>query len=336
MIVGVDIGGANLKFAAVDPKSNNEACHSCFFPMWTDANRLADVLVAELSSFGKIDAFAITMTGEMADCFIDRHLGVQQIAEACRLAATKAGVDRFGFYRSDGRFTRLTESKKETDSVASANWHASATWLASKFSVDHGILVDIGSTTTDLIPINNREVSTPSKTDHDRLCEGALAYVGCGRTPVCSLVSSLLIDGKWCPVMNEVFATIDDALVVLEMTSPDAEDLQSADGQPRTVPFAANRIARMVGLDRSSVSVDVAKQLSEQIVDAAKARIKQSFHAVDQGGTIILGGHGDALFDPPSGRGIIRLTDRFSEPASRCLPALAVAHLFQNNRYALL
>jgi probable H4MPT-linked C1 transfer pathway protein len=332
MIVGIDIGGANIKFAAVEALSKNEICRSRFFPMWTDAVRLADVLQDELSKFESIDALAITMTGEMADCFDDRHQGVNQIAEACRYAANKLGIENMGFYRSDGAFTTLREPTIEADSVASANWHASASWVASGFSIENGILVDVGSTTTDFIPIKNSKVSTAAKTDHERLCEGSLVYLGCGRTPVCSIVSTLRIDGNACPVMNEVFSTIDDALIILGKTPPDSDDTKSADGKPRTLPWAANRIARMIGLDRTSVSLEIAKQLSIQIVDAAKSRINESFSLIDQGGTIILSGHGEMLFEPPRTRKVVRLPDVLNQQASRCLPALAVAHLYQGHQ----
>ena len=297
--------------------------------MWTDVERLAEVLQAEFASFGQVDALAITMTGEMADCFIDRHEGVVEIAEACRVSSQGAGIKRIGFYGSGGGFLSFEEIELHVDLVASANWHASASWLASELSIENGVVIDIGSTTTDLIPIMNAKVSTKAKTDHDRLRDGSLVYVGCGRTPVCSLVSSLLIDGESCSVMNEVFATIDDALMVLGMTLPDENDTQSADGQPRTVPMAANRIARMVGLDRKSVSPKVVKQLAFQVVDAAKKRIAESFQSVDHGGTIIMGGHCDALFELPRERQVIRIVDRLGVQQSRCLPALAVARLFE-------
>ena len=309
MILGVDIGGANLKFAAIDRVRGIETCHSRFFPMWTDARRLAEVLLAEFVSFGPIDALAITMTGEMADCFIDRHDGVGQIAEACRVSSQSFGIERMGFYGSNGRFLDQNEVGDHVDSVASANWHASASWLASELFIENGILIDIGSTTTDLIPVAKGEVLTKAKTDHDRLCEGSLVYLGCGRTPVCSLVTSLRIDEIDCPVMNEVFATIDDALIVLGETSPDAIDTQSADGQPRTVLMAENRIARMVGLDRKSVSKKIANQLAHQVVDAAKKQIAKSFEIVDCGGTIVMSGHCDALFKLPGDRNVIRIAD---------------------------
>lgn len=292
--------------------------------------RLADVLQAEFADIGTAEALAVTMTGEMADCFIDRHEGVRQIAEACRLSSSKCGIGRTGFYGSHGQFLDFDEVENKADFVASANWHASASWLASEFAIDEGIMIDIGSTTTDLIPIKDAEVWTNAKTDHQRLCEGSLTYVGCGRTPVCSLVSSLRINGKDCLVMNEVFATIDDAMIVLGMTPPDATDLQSADGQPRTPSMAANRIARMVGLDRKFVSMEIAEQLAIQVINAAKNQIKESFRLIDRGGTIILGGHCDALLDLPRGRTVIRLSERFDAQHSRCLPALAVARLFES------
>ena len=61
-------------------------------------------------------------------------------------------------------------------------------------------------------------VATAAMTDHDRLLEGSLIYVGCRRTPVCALVDRLEFRGSASRVMNELFATIDDARLVLGAT----------------------------------------------------------------------------------------------------------------------
>jgi probable H4MPT-linked C1 transfer pathway protein len=327
MIVGIDIGGANLKFAALDSIRGNATSRSLYFPMWTDADALSQTLQAELLQLGRASALAVTMTGEMADCFLDREEGVRYIANAIQQTASRLGIDPLVFYSADGQFHDFQEVMQLGLPIASANWHATASWAATEFQLQEGILIDIGSTTTDLIPIKNASVATGAKTDHDRLIEGSLIYVGCGRTPVCSLVASLRFGGRTCLVMNEVFATIDDAMLVLGKTPPDENDLRTADGQPRTRAMAANRIARMVGLDRKSVSIDGACELAQQIVDAAKWRIQQSFASIDNGGTILMGGHGDALFDVPDNRQIHRFTHLFDAETSRCLPAYCVARL---------
>ena len=53
--------------------------------------------------------------------------------------------------------------------MASANWHALATF-AVRYALTHGgLLIDIGSTTTDIISIERGQVIAAGLTDPDRL-----------------------------------------------------------------------------------------------------------------------------------------------------------------------
>ena len=94
----------------------------------------------------------------------------------------------------------------------------------------------------------------PRSIDHDRLRRARLSTSGVGRTPVCALVDDLRLREQICRVMNEVFATIDDARLVLGIVPEEPDDSDTADGMPRTETTAANRLARMIGLDRRTVS----------------------------------------------------------------------------------
>jgi probable H4MPT-linked C1 transfer pathway protein len=352
MIVGIDIGGANLKFAGLPaihdrqerskPSLDHVNAWSLSFPMWTDADRLSDVLRSELIRFKQqtpqgnhqtsaIDAIAITMTGEMADCFLDRREGVSRIATAVRVVCESLNIARCGFYGSPGEFFQIQHVQQHFDSIASANWHAAASWVARHFDVDAGVLVDVGSTTTDLVPLRNRQVATAARTDHDRLCEGSLVYVGCDRTPVCSLISTLSVGDRTCQVINEVFATMADVLVLLDFIDEDANCTATADGQPQTKPACANRISRMVGLDRASASMELAIDLAKQVFQAAVNHIHFGLEKVDVDGPVFLSGHGAGLVPLSADRQIIDLEKLLGTECSRCMPAYAVACLFQDS-----
>ncbi len=263
-IVGVDIGGANLKYAAT-----NRVAVSRAFPLWRQPKQLVDALAEDLGRMNKIDALAVTMTGELADCFVDRAIGVDHIVSHTCQAAAQLGVDQVGFYGIDGRFRDADQARHHVDLVAAANWHALASFVAGEIMSD-GTLIDIGSTTTDIIPIADRRVATAATSDYDRLAEGSLVYVGCRRTPVCALVDRLRFRDREVSVMNEVFATIDDARIVLGTVPEDAEDNDTADGMPRTREFAANRLSRMIGLDRRTVSAVDARELARDVVLSAQ------------------------------------------------------------------
>ena len=199
------------------------------------------------------------------------------------------------------------------DASTSASWDPAA--------------IDIGSTTTDIIPITQRRVATTALTDHDRLCEHSLVYVGCKRTPVCSLVDILEYRGITTPVMNEQFATIDDALLLLGITVADEHDSDSADGHPRTRPFAANRLARMIGLDRRTVNEADAQAMAQQVVAAATQRIGMAINHFKHPIPWVLSGHGMSLVPIPTGHATLKLADQLGHEVARCAPAYAVSRL---------
>ena len=327
-VVGVDIGGANLKFAlARDSAAITPQTYSTPFAIWRRPEELATALAAALKRFESVDALAVTMTGELADCFLDRAVGVRHIVRHTVRAAEMRQISDIAFYRLDGRFCDAHGAVAEPNRVAAANWHASASWVASEISAD-GLLVDIGSTTTDIIPLADGKVAIEAKTDFDRLRKGSLVYVGCDRTPVCALVDRLNFRGETVPVMNEFFATILDARTVMNIVAECVDDTNTADGQPRTKAMSANRLARMIGLDHRDVSTQEAIEIAEQVTHAASKKIDAALQKVwEPQLQPIIGGHGDDLISFPKGHDIKSLPEMIGRDLSRCLPAYAVARL---------
>ncbi|KAA5544309.1 tetrahydromethanopterin-linked C1 transfer pathway [Roseiconus nitratireducens] len=323
-VIGIDIGGANLKYADTDGHA-----FAVQFPLWKCAARLSDRLVKDLTGLARPDAVAVTMTGELADCFLDRAEGVIHIVRHATRAITKLGGCTPRFYGVDGSFHDAAEADQRVDLLAASNWHALGLFVA-RFVTPRGTLVDIGSTTTDLIPVVDRSVGTTSRTDHDRLREGSLVYVGAGRTPVCSLVDQLSLDGARIGIMREVFATMDDCRLLLGHEPVDGSDGQTADGKPRDVFHAANRLARMVGLDHRSLTIDQASGLARQVHARARRLIADGFDRVHQGGDVVVSGYAaDLAEDLGQGSARISLDVQLGRTLSRSAPAYAVARLLQ-------
>ncbi len=327
-IVGVDIGGANLKYADA-----NRIAISRIFPMWRHPQQLADALAEDLGRMNKIDALAVTMTGELADCFLDRAIGVDHIVSHACQAAKQLGIDQVAFYAVDGRFRDADEARRNVDLVAAANWHALASFVAKEI-VSDATLIDIGSTTTDIIPIAAGRVATSATTDDDRLAEGSLVYVGCRRTPVCALVDRLRFRDREFSVMNEVFATIDDARMILGTVPEDAADKDTADRRPRTRDFAANRLARMIGLDRRTVSAADAQELARQVILSAQRRLREGLQTIPPASVILISGHGQDLLDLADHKTVLQLSDQLGPAVARCAPSYAVASLYRSQMMA--
>lgn len=334
-VIGIDIGGANLKFSGADQQGYSQP-----FAMWKQYADLRDFLAAgvEAVSTLPVDYLAITMTGELADCFATRRAGVAHIAEH---ASAVLGPDRTRIYAVDGAWHSPPEAVQHTWKVAASNWHALASWVAGLIRPagerPHCLLVDIGSTTVDIIPIRDGRLATTAKTDRERLQAGQLVYTGYERTSVASMVDQVFVDEQCCPVMAEHFADSLDAYLALGLVEEQPHDLNSADGRGRTRRLAQARLARLVGEDGESLSQSVLESIAAQIIEAQVERIVDAISRVvpadQQRYRIVFSGHGAALAAQiqqrllPQRFEFQRLQEYVSESASRCAPAVAVRAL---------
>lgn len=238
--LGLDIGGANLKI------SDGERSITQPFPLWKSPERLPEALSRLLSRFSEQAPLAVTMTGELADCYERRDLGVQAILNALEQAAP---LRKTGIWCTAGEFLAIEQAREFTELVAAANWHALATWAGRMAPTEASLLIDIGSTTTDVIPIEEGLPMPAGRTDLERLLSGELVYLGVSRTPLCSLVSEVPLRGSPVPLAREVFSTSLDVALLLEKRQEDAENRDTANGRPATRREAATRLARQLCCD---------------------------------------------------------------------------------------
>lgn len=245
LVAGWDIGGAHLK-ACVTRGGAVVGVAQWACPLWQGLDRLDTALALAQARWPELNGgacHAVTMSGEMVDAFAHREDGVQRIAG--RLAATLRGDVRL--YAGDLGWLAPADAATHWAQIASANWRATAQHAAAV--VGDGVLIDIGSTTTDLVAFAGGRVGTASRSDHDRLATGELVYQGVVRTPLCALAPRIAFRGRPVGVMNEWFATTADVYRLTgELES--AHDAQpSADGRPKDRAATQQRLARMVGLD---------------------------------------------------------------------------------------
>lgn len=241
VVLGLDIGGANLKAATPNPGGR---AASVPFPLWKQPDRLPAALAELVKQFDGVEEFAVTMTGELCDCFETKEAGVNAIVTAV-LNVSRAWPVRF--WSTDGCFLDSNQARARWDEVAAANWHALATFAGQYNPRGTCVLVDVGSTTTDIIPILEGRPGTHGLTDTERLRHRELVYTGVRRTPLCAL----LPPGEYAA---ELFATSLDAHLLLGNIPDDPVDCDTADGRPATRSHAHARTARMIGGDGATVS----------------------------------------------------------------------------------
>jgi probable H4MPT-linked C1 transfer pathway protein len=263
IVLGLDIGGANLKAATPDKRAR-----SVPFPLWKQPDALPQALASLVAQFPDATELAVTMTGELCDCFETKREGVAAIIKAVRFAS--AGR-RVRVWSTDGAFLDSEQAKANHLKVAAANWHALATFAGQYVPKGRAILVDIGSTTTDVIPIFDGKPIAEGKTDYDRLFNRELVYSGVRRTPVCALLPHV--------TAAELFATTLDAYLILGLIPENPDDRDTADGRPATKKYAHARLARMYCADSEMVSEENIVSFAEGIRDAQRNRISDSYNA---------------------------------------------------------
>ena len=316
MILGIDIGGANTKIASSDGK----LVEFHYLPLWKNSH-LPEALF-EISERIKPEKVGVVITGELADCFQDKDVGLSYIIDA----VNKAFVNTW-FLDSSGMFTR--EKKR---SISAANWMASALIVGRDFG--DCIFVDTGSTTTDIIPIKNGKPFA-AVTDFERLKKSELVYSGVLRTNIAALLNNVDVRGISSLISSELFAITADVYLVLGKISQYDYTCDTPDGVGKTVLDARRRLARVVCADLTEIGeqdiVAIANQAMEkQVMDIADA-IKNV--AKSHGLKTIVGcGLGEFLIKEVAdelGFDIILMSERYGKELSKVFPAYAVARLME-------
>ena len=258
-IIGWDIGGAHLKAVLLDANGNVLNIKQLPCPLWRGLHELDSAIQNMLKAF-RVQAdetsHAVTMTGELVDLFANRYEGVMAISS---LSAKLLGKETL-FYAANRDFVRYEDVKRFTNAIASANWYASASALCMR--VKDALLIDIGSTTTDIIPIENGVVAIEALSDAARLQNDMLVYTGVVRTPIMALAQKLPFEGVETNIAAEYFATMADVYRLTGDLDVTADLAETADGKGKTDLESARRLARMIGHDVESYTLDAWESLA--------------------------------------------------------------------------
>src|SRR5688572_25849226 len=240
VVMGWDLGGAHLKAARIEAgRVSGAASVAC--PLWQGLDKLDAAFAAARQQLGEADLHAVTMTGELSDIFASRAEGVEKLCGAT--AATLPS--KTAVYGGSAGWLDVTEASKRADLVGSANWHATATWVAENYR--DALFVDMGSTTTDIVPVAEGKQAARGWSDAERLLAGELVYTGATRTFLMAVAQRVPFRGAWTPVMNEYFASTADVHRILSGLPEEADRLPAADSRAKDFAGSCARLARMIG-----------------------------------------------------------------------------------------
>jgi (4-(4-[2-(gamma-L-glutamylamino)ethyl]phenoxymethyl)furan-2-yl)methanamine synthase len=268
--LALDIGGANIKIA-----HNEGAARNVPFEVWKRPDELGHAIATAVATLPRSDQVAVTMTAELCDCYPTKQVGVNAVLDAVIAALPDGLVSVWGV---DGEFHSVAEARSRPQVVAAANWLALATLAARLLPRERCVLIDIGTTTTDLIPLDQGTVAAIGRSDTERLQRGELVYAGVRRTPVCALATELPLRGVPTGLAAELFASTLDIYLTLGEFDPNPGDLSTADGRPATVEAARDRLARMVGADRDGFSANDAIAFSWEADECLLNRLATAAH----------------------------------------------------------
>jgi probable H4MPT-linked C1 transfer pathway protein len=310
-MIGIDVGGANLKIV------DDRGVHIHYCPLWEHAP-----ITSQLDQYDSSpdNQAVVVMSGELADCFSNKMEGISFIVDAVKKAFPYAR-----FYGTDDRF-----HTRAVPRLAAANWLASAAYLKEKYP--DAILLDIGSTTADIIPLC-RFPDLKGLTDLKRLQKGYLIYSGMLRGNIAALLQSVVLDGMTTPTSSEFFAISADAHLALGHITTADYTCDTPDRKEKTPDASLKRLARVVCADLDEIGKQGALQIAEQFWERQRELIcGQVRRIAKESGTkeIIVAGIGAPLFarelDGTDLNGILG-------PVAEALPAFAVREIAKRGGY---
>src|SRR5262245_2614292 len=261
VVIGWDIGGVHLKAARAEDGRIVDAVQVAS-PLRLGLARLADAFAEAKAAIGPAPHNVVTMTGELADTFASRTEGVTALAEMARRQLGNA----VALYAGRAGFITPDQATKHVADIASANWHASAALVAKRQAT--ALFVDIGSTTTDIVPVVDHAVAAHGYSDPERLAAGELVYAGLVRSFVMATADPAPFAGQWTTLINENFANMADVHRILDAMPDGADQMTTADGREKTIAASRARLARMVGRDAGDADVWQWLQLARWLAEA--------------------------------------------------------------------
>ena len=332
---GYDVGGAHLKVALAE-NGRTIAVRQIACPLWQGLGHLDASLAEAAAIISRAESHAVTMTGELCELFPDRQTGVRQILA---YLSTELDAD-LRVYMGKRGFADTATAMADPSSVGSMNFLASADLVAR--NLPDALLVDMGSTTTDIVPVRGGAVVARGLTDGERLATGELVYTGMTRTDVSVVAQRGIFRGRRQRLAAGGFANMGDVRRVLGTLPDDVDQHPTLDGRGKSLEESIARFARCFGCDAPDATLDDWRAAAGDIAGQQMREIRSAIEEVLQAtalpanAPIVVAGIGANAIETIA-RNIGRRSLRFGtlagaaddcrEWATRCAPAVAVALL---------
>lgn len=280
-VLGLDIGGANTKTAYVQTQKGvirDVQVFVEYFPIWKDPQRLGQILRKLKNNIcGKLDVVGVTMTAELSDVYQTKRDGVKHILGCVKEVFFDVPVYVLNI---DTTLKTLKDAMAVPLGVAAANWVASG-WLVSQY-FENCVVVDVGSTSTSIIPIVGGKLAAQGMTDLDKLVCGELVYTGSLRTNLAAIVQTVPVKEAVSTVSSELFALSGDVHLILGNIKSEQYISETADGKGTTRKEALIRLARLLCADTEMLTkkelTSIAQYIYEKQIQQITAGLSQVYN----------------------------------------------------------
>jgi probable H4MPT-linked C1 transfer pathway protein len=286
-VLGLDIGGANTKAAFLKTQDGTikELTTALeYFPIWKNGkDQLPKVLERLKKTLVKArpDGVGVTITAELSDAYWTKKEGIHHVLDS--VLEVFGDVPKF-VLDVETNLLSIEDAQKKPFAVASANWAATG-WMVSQL-INDCIVVDVGSTTTSIIPVIDGKVAAEGKTDLEKLQNGEVVYSGSLRTNVAAIVNCIPVRAEMTRVSSELFAQSGDVHLILGNIGKDDYYVETCDGRGKTRKEAMARLARVVCADIEMLTeqeiIDIAKFIYHKQVEQITEGLKQVHERVKQ------------------------------------------------------
>ena len=249
-IMGLDIGGANTDCAIIeinDEKQIKSIKKSKeYLPMWIENDKLPECLLKlSQDDLDSIDVVCVTMTAELADSYESKTEGVLDISKKV-MTIFNDKIVKFVTFDGLKSYDDILENPLN---AAAANWVGTSN--AIKYIKNNCIFMDMGTTTTDIIPIINKQ-NIAKHTDVERLGSGELVYTGMLRTNIATIVHSIPIYNIDTSVSSELFTITADVHRILGNITQEEYTCNTPDNKDKDIVSCKRRLSRLVSADLDS------------------------------------------------------------------------------------
>jgi probable H4MPT-linked C1 transfer pathway protein len=285
-VLGLDIGGANTKAAFLETQDFRikELRTSIeYFPIWKRGKeklpQVLEKLKGNLIDSTELDGVGVTMTAELSDAYCTKREGVNHILDCATQVLNNVPM----FVLSvEAELLQVEVARREPLKVASANWAATA-WMVSQL-IKNCLVVDVGSTTTSIIPFINGKIAADGRTDLEKLQNGELVYSGSLRTNVAAIADAIPLRGGSVRLSSELFAQSGDVHLLLNNIREEEYASETCDSRGKTEEEAMARLARVVCADIEILTeqeiIGMAKFVYERQVEQITGGIKQVYERI--------------------------------------------------------